>query len=116
MLDMSLSASLQKIPKSHQIAVDVCLWVIDGIPYSSLSREMDDEIRLLPLKNRSHFRTISNVGVHKPKGAISAKQIQPAFLQTHIVVCVEVVQPDYIVTALQQTEGDVHSDEAGGTC
>ena len=57
---ITMSASLQDIVESYQIAVDVCIRILDGIANSGLGGEIDYYFRLVIIEYQINCLTIGN--------------------------------------------------------
>ena len=74
---------------------------------------MDDSVESAAVPDLLHRRAIGGVGAHELEAAERPQPLEARFLELHIVVRVEVVEPDDGIAALEEAFGDVVSDEAG---
>ena len=89
-------ASFQNIDKALEIGVDVGMGMIDRMAHAGLGREVDHHRKPMLGKQRSHRRTIRQIGLHETEPRILAQDVQPRLLQRRIVIIVETVQADDI--------------------
>ena len=61
-----------------------------------------------------HPWLVSYIEFDKPKSWRRLQAREPGAFECYIVIVVQVVEADYVVTAREQPFGDVHADESGG--
>src|SRR5712692_5013931 len=91
MLDLGLTAALQNVEKSHQIALDVSVRIGQRIAYSGLGCQVHDALRLLARKQLVHAGTVGQIKLDKVKPLVTGQQGEACLFEPDIVVGVEIV-------------------------
>jgi len=97
MLDRMVSASFQNIEKTNQVRLQVCIGIIDAVPYSRLGGKIDDIVDGVLLKDVIQCFLVGKVSLIEVE-VVTGEQSQPFFLKTHLVIIVQIVQPDDATT------------------
>src|SRR4029078_11293743 len=88
--------------------------MVERIANAGLRREMNDALGLLLGKGRLDRRPVGQIGLDEAKGLKRLEPREPGFLQRQVVIGAEIVEPDHLVPALEQTGRRVIPNEAGG--
>src|SRR6266478_6480754 len=104
--------TFQNIDKAFEIRIDVSMRMIDRMPHAGLSREVDHHRKAMFSEQRSHQRTIREIGLQETEPRIRAQDLQSCQLQRRIIVTVEIVQTDNVTAFGRQLVGDVKADKA----
>ncbi len=126
MVDLAVTATLEDIQKSHDIAVDVRMGIFQTVADAGLGREMADQIERLFLKKRDRPRLILEIQLleasalrrrhNAPVGdplQIETAVLQAAELQIDVVIVVEVIDAEHLATLPLQTFENMIADESG---
>jgi hypothetical protein len=113
-LDAVVATALEEVHETDHIAVDVGMRILQRVAHTGLGRQIDDPLRPLGGEQGGDAVAVGDVEPGKPEARIGRQARQARFLQRHVVVVVEVVDPDHFVAARQQTLADMHADKSGG--
>jgi len=125
MLDGLLTTAFEHMAKADHIALQVHSGILQRVPHTGLSREVQHLSRLLHGKQLGHRGCVRQVGSHKlkrsgdcrlraPRGTF--KTSKPGLFECRIVIRIEVVKTDDPLASLNQDPGDGSPDEPGNTC
>ena len=112
MTALIVPASFQDIGEAFEIGIDIGMGVIDRMAHPGLRRKVHDHLKAMPRKQRSHRRTIREIGLHEGEVRMPAQDLQPGLLQRRIVIGVEAVEADDVAALSQQLARDVEADKA----
>jgi len=130
-LDMVVAAGFEDIEKADDIALDICLRVLDAIPNASLCRQMAYPVKFLAKKKPLQIGCIfysqlyeGIIGMLVANDgfvigyflAFNASVLQAVQLELYVVIIVEVVQTHYIMSVLHQAFCQVEADKTCGAC
>lgn len=131
MLDRVVAACFKDVEEADQVAVDVRARVLDGIAYSRLGSEVDNDCRLALLEDGADDVLIGKIGANENEAAafkafesISSGFISGGFrdhlqaidLDAGIVVVVAIVVSDHcVVGGFQEALAEECADEACGS-
>jgi DNA-directed RNA polymerase subunit RPC12/RpoP len=113
-LDAVVAAALQHVHRADDVAVDVGVRVLDGVTHTGLGGEVHHALHTGACKQCGHRRTILQRVTVATEPRVRGQLRESRLLQTDVIVVVDVVHTDDLVTARKQAAGDVESDEAGG--
>src|SRR6266480_2067748 len=100
MTALVVPAAFQNIDKAFEIGIDVSVRMIDEVAHAGLGREVDHHPKAVFCEQRSHQRTIREVGLQETEPQIRAQDLQPCQLQRRIIVTVEIVHADDVADNL----------------
>jgi hypothetical protein len=63
-------------------------------------------------KQLFHPLAVGQIQLHKLKSVQGRQLSEPGFLQPHIIVIVQVVEPDDVITAVDEMPGNVKADKS----
>ena len=109
-----MPAALEDVGGADHVAFDVGQRVLDRIAHARLRREVDHALEPLAGEKPGHARAVREVELDEAEPRELLQHLEPRELEAHIVVVVEVVEPDDLVAALEQLAGRVIADEASG--
>ena len=115
MLDLRVSAAFQDVQKPFDVAVCIGMRVHQRITHTSLSGQMNDLRNRLRGKEPAHFHSVSQISFGEGELLEGFQLRQPRLLQSHVVVVVDVIEPDHPLTSLQQSGRGMKADESGDT-
>ena len=75
---------------------------------------MNDALRPRFGEQPLHAGAVGEIELVEGEAVAPLKLREPRLLQPHVVVGIEIVEPDHLVAAVEQRLGGVVSDEAGG--
>lgn len=110
-----MAASFQNVIEANHVALDVSIRVGDGVTHTSLSTQIDHNIRVMLLKNAVDKCFVRKVSLDKCIVLELLKLRKTSFLDADIIVIVHVIQTDDIGIRLgsQDTLGKVGTNETG---
>lgn len=112
MFDLRVSALLEYIQKACNVVVNVYMRIDEGISDASLGCQMHDPADWLFSKQGCHAFAVRQIHLGEPESQERRKLRKPCFFEAYIVILIEIVQAEHLVTALQQAPSDVVADEA----
>ena len=115
MPDAVVAAALQDIHEPDQVAVHVGMWVLQRVTDAGLGRQMDHHLRLGVRKQLLDGRAVRQIRFDKAEARPPCEQRQAIVLEPHVVVVVQVIQPDDLVALIEQPPADVKADEPRGS-
>ena len=98
---------------ANDIGLNVGAGIFHAVAHARLGSEMDDPVHAL---DRAHDRVeIGDVAAHEGKILMRGQLGEPRFLESDIVIVVEVVDTDNRLTPGEQRQADMHTNEPSGT-
>ncbi|MNE21338.1 hypothetical protein D3C80_1144930 [compost metagenome] len=76
---------------------------------------MDHPLELLPGKQLRHGDPVGEIEAFKAKAGQGAEPREARLLQAHLVVVVEIVDADHLMTVVAEPLRHMEADESGGT-
>jgi hypothetical protein len=113
MLHTVVPATLEHRHRALQVAVDVGERRFDAVAHAGLRAEMDHALGLLVREHLGDAVAIGEVELHELEFRVRLEQAQARVLQRDVVVRIEVVEPDDLVTALEQKFRSMEAYEPG---
>lgn len=115
MLHGIVAAGFQNVIEANHVALDVGIRVGDGIANTSLSAQIDHNIRVMLLKNAIDHCLVRKIALDKGVVLELLKLCETSFLDTNVIIIVHVVQTDDLGIRLgsQDTLGKVGTNETG---
>ena len=120
MLHRIIPACFQDIICADNIALDVDVRMVDGIPHAGLSRQVDHHRRTVLFKYPQEHLLVCNVPLQEEMlhPAFSRSNLNPGkapLLQADLVIVVHAVQADHMPAGelVQQTDYQICPDEPG---
>ncbi len=114
MLNPMMAAAFEYMQKARDVGVDIVMGVIERVAHTGLRGEMDHALRLLRGKGRVHDGAVGEVGLDEMEAVAGLEPREPGFLQRHVVIGIEIIEPDHLIAPLEQANCRVIADEAGG--
>ena len=112
MPNAGVPAAFENVQKTDDVAIDVRVGILERIAHAGLGRQMYDPIGRFALEHVFDSCPVGNVGLDEAETLVRGQPRQSRLLQGNVVVVVEVVQPQNIVTAREQPLRDMHPDES----
>ena len=113
-LDLVVTATLQDVQRADQVAVGICMGVLDGIAHARLRGQVHHALEARLCKQRVDAGSVGQVQPAEREVVVVPQDLEPRFLQRRVVVVVQVIEPDDLVATVEQAAGRVEADEAGG--
>src|SRR5579859_3576108 len=105
-----------QVHKSNHIAVNINVGVLQRVSDSGLRGEMDDRAELLSPEQVLNLLPVADIELHETKPGPGLEQLEPRLLEALVIKRIEIVDPDNMVTRVQQALRQVESYESGAAC
>jgi hypothetical protein len=103
------------VEKPGKIRVGVGVGALQGIAHAGLRREVDDDVGPSVAEYGCGRVTITQIDAVKLERGFLTQSRDAGFLQSDVVVRIQIIDPDDLVPIRQQSLGDVISNETGGS-
>ena len=115
---IGMSAGFQDIVKTDEVALDIHVWMIDGIADASLRGEVDHDRRLVGPEDLVYKSFVSNAALHKNmpyRGRDRIDDAKAVLLEVRIIIIIHIVEADHSAACkfAAQAHHQVGADEAG---
>ena len=107
-----MSGSFEDVHEPGEIAVYIRVRIYERVANTGLSRKMHHGIESLALEQLGNGAPISQITTNEPEAVSPRETREPRFLQPDIVVGVQIVEPNHLVAAIEESLGGMESDEA----
>ena len=100
-----MPASLKYIHKANQVGINIGMRIFDGITHPGLGGKMHDAVKLFISKKFGTSITLLNAHFLKAKTTGEFRRLkltQAAILKIYIVIVIDIVDADYIISTLRQ--------------
>ena len=111
MPDLEIPARLQNVEEAFYVAFNIRIWVRDGVSHACLSRQVHDLVEAFLLEKRIDALFVAEVHPYETQVSIfmalydvsfyerPAQPVgfQPPIFQRHVVIFIDIVQPDDLV-------------------
>lgn len=112
MLYLVMAAGFKNIEEADDVGIDIRARMVNAVPHTSLCRQVDDNIRLILLKQCRDRRLIRQVTLDKGELRILAQDLQPALLQPNIVIVIDIIKADNRCPKPQQPLREMEPNKA----
>src|SRR5579885_1425810 len=102
MFDVGMSAAFEDVQKPCKVAVGVRMGIRERVADTGLGSEMHDAAYWIAIKHGRNGGAIRKVDSFKLKCRKGSQAREPRFFQPHVIVRVEVVEPEDLITTLEQ--------------
>jgi hypothetical protein len=102
MLDGIVAASLEDVHEPDDVRVDVGVRVLQGVANAGLGGEVHDAVEPLAREERRDGRAVGDVEVLEPETFVRTQSREPSFLERHVVVVAQRIEPDNGIPTLEQ--------------
>jgi hypothetical protein len=114
MLHAVVATALEHVQRADDVAVHVAVRILLGVPNTGLCREVDDPIEARLGKEPIHPGAVREIELGEAEALLRQEAIEPRLLELRVVVRIQVVEPDDLIAAVEQTMRSEAADEAGG--
>ena len=113
--DPRVAAGLEEVEEPDEVALDVAVGVLDAVADARLGGKVDHPVEAMRREAGLDGGTIGEVGADEGIGVASplGELGEAGLLEPGVVVVVDVVEADHLVTPRKQCPRDVKADEAG---
>lgn len=116
-LDRVVAAGLEHVEETHEVALEVCARVLDGVADARLRGEVNHDIEAILSEQALDEGGVAQVATHEGEAVVCVglgQHAQAGVLDTGVVVAVEVVETDdNVISLLEQFLDEERADEAG---
>ena len=114
-----VAAGLEHVEEAHEVTLQVCARVLDGVADARLGGEVHHDIKAVLSEQALDEGGVAQVAAHEGEAAVRVglgKHAQAGVLDAGVVVAVEVVEADNrVIGLLEQLLDEEGADEAGGS-
>ena len=109
--------STHHVAVTNQVRLHVGGGIFDAVADARLRSKVDDAVEIVARRHFVQRLGIGEIDLFEPEAIVEAARqpLEPPPLQGRIVIIVEVVDSDDLVTALKQYTRRRRADEPGGT-
>ena len=113
MAGLGPKGSLEDIPESYQVRVDVGEGIFQGVPDPDLGGKVVDDGKRLALEEPQEPGPVHDIHAVEGKALPGKKAGEAGLLEGDLVVVVQVVDPHHRMAHREESVGEGGSDEAG---
>ena len=106
-------AALQDVGEAGEVGVHVGHGVLDGVAHPGLGGQIDHPLGLVRPEGGGDALPVLDVQAQVGEAGMRQGAGQAGLLEAHVVIVVEVVDADDLVTPFEQAQGEGGTDEAG---
>jgi hypothetical protein len=95
-----------------QVRLHICQRVFDAVTNAGLRAEVDDPVEIRFARKFRQRPGIRKIDLLEAEAVVepAGQPLQPGFLQRRVVIVVEIVDPDDLLAALEQSAGGRRPD------
>ena len=108
-------APFDDVKKSDDVALHVGVRIVDGVAHSRLRAQVHHALKFVAVKQGLHCLTVRKIHLDEFEAWITLQNLQTRLLQRRVVVCVEIVEPDDLITPIEQQPRGVKTDKSRST-
>ncbi len=112
MLNTSMATSLEDVPHTDEIGVDVGSGILQGIANTGLGCQMDDSIKRIGLEQPLDRCAVRDIDRIEDESIALSQSLETILFQLNGVVAIEVIDTDNAITSGEKPLGQVITDEA----
>ena len=112
MFHLVVPTPLEDVEKPVYIAAGIGMRIGERIPHTSLRGEMDDAPELTLRKKRLHPGAIGEVELGELKVGVASDLCKAGFLEPYVIVGIQIIQPDDVLSPFKQPFGKMEPDKA----
>ena len=109
-----IPAAFQNIDESDQVRFNIGLRIGQWVSHPRLSGQIDNHIHTVFLENLFQPLFVGQIGSIKPEQGVRFEYFQPFLLELRIIVIVQVINSENMVSVIEESFGKVETDKAGG--
>ena len=110
--NIAMAAALENIHKANQIGLDIGVGIFQRIANTGLCRQIDHPVRARVGKNTVHRGSVLNGGAREAEAGMWHEPGESRLFQRDIIIVIQIINSDDLITTFQQTERTMHSDKA----
>src|SRR5260370_40397272 len=105
-------ARFHQIDEPDEITVHVGEWILQGVPYAGLGRQIDNHFRFEIRNQTTEISPIGQVQLIKNEPRCLRKLSQSGLLQIRVVGIIEIMDSQYVAVLIQQALRKMKADKA----
>jgi hypothetical protein len=102
MFDPMLPTPLQNVHEPYDIAVNVCIRVLEGVAHARLACKIDDDIKAAFGKEILDSTPFTKRDIDEAEPLAPLQELQPIEFQVHIVIVIQIVEANDLVSAVEE--------------
>lgn len=114
-----VAASLEDVEEAHEVALEVCARVFDGVADTGLGGEVHHDVETVLGEQALDEGSVTQVAAHEREATVGidiGQHAQARVLDAGVVVTIEVVEAnDDVIGLLEQFLDEKRSDESAGS-
>ncbi len=111
--NIGMPATFQNMKKSDEVAFNIDVRVCETVADPRLRRKMEHPLKPLALKESVDGAPIGEIGFDKSEGRFSFELREAAFFQLDIIIIVQIIETDHLMTLPQKPLREVKPDKSG---
>ena len=117
MLSAAMPASLKDICKGNQVGLHIIVGMVDAVAHPCLGREMNDPVETVLGETGFNLsaiwaRSARRTSISVPSLGGLFQHAKACFLEARIVICINIIEANDRIAALQKSLGDMKADKA----
>jgi hypothetical protein len=109
-----MPAAFQHVERPHDVAAHVGVRIFKRVAHAGLGGEVHHAHEFLALEKLCNARVVGKIELHEAEFRVRGETREACLLERDVVVSVEAVETDDLVTARQKALRGVETDESGG--
>src|SRR5260221_2225244 len=102
---------------AHDIGLHIDVWIDRGMTDARLGCQVENTVAVGVVVGQAQYRfAVGDVGFEEGKAAFGTQRLQSGEFQHRIVIFTEIVDPDDLLTPVQQRAREIGTDETGDAC
>ena len=102
MPDPRVAATFKHVHEAHNIGINVGRRVLDRVAHTGLGRQMYDSFELAGDEELAHRLAVDDIEFLELESRPGAQPFEPRLLEPDVVIVVQIVDADDLVTAVEQ--------------
>ncbi len=115
MSNLLMPTALKDVHESDQIGIDISMRVGQGVTHPGLGGQVDNCIKLVISKECFHAAAIRDIAFYKRETLFISQLLETTVFKRYIIVVVQVIQANDLITTSQKALTEMGADEAGGS-
>ena len=113
MAALRMPATFEHVEEAREVGVNVGMRIDQRMTHAGLRGEMHDIGKAMRSEQFRHRPAIGNIDLLELEIGECLELRDPGLLETRIVIGIEVIEADHVVSVRQQPPRNVHADKAG---